>query len=97
MVRRTIKIIAVAIVLSLATGLFSCVNNNGNRTVEDPSLNINYDTRNWITNSKTEFDENKIVLSFAALADTHQEMGNEAKSQRMIKVMKYRKRSFRAI
>lgn len=87
MVRRTIKIIAVAIVLSLATGLFSCVNNNGNRTVEDPSLNINYDTRNWITNSKTEFDENKIVLSFAALADTHQEMGNEAKSQRMIKVI----------
>lgn len=83
MVRTIIKIMSLIIILSFAVSLFSCKA----KETEDPSLNINYENKNWITNSKTEFDENKIVLSFAALADTHQEMGNEAKAQRLIKVI----------
>ena len=84
MVRQIFKIVAIITIISLSIGLFSC---EKKKETEDPSLNINQNGRTWITNEKTEFDEAKIVLSFAALADTHQEMGNEAKTQRMIKVI----------
>ena len=46
-----------------------------------------YTPQQWITNEKTEFDENKIVLSFAAFADTHQQWGSEPRKQRLTKAI----------
>ena len=78
------KIVALASAAVMSLALFAGCAPEKAPTLPDPS---DYTPQQWITNEKTEFDEDKIVLSFAAFADTHQQWGSEPRKQRLTKAI----------